>query len=80
MLLRIFFIEAIRIPILNNQSTTTKTYSLPCLVEGRPNMYSIEMDSQRLFKVSRGVYRPFFLMKKVVLDLLPFYAFNVVIF
>jgi hypothetical protein len=34
----IFFLQAIIMDIFENQSTTTKTQSLPCLVEGRPDM------------------------------------------
>jgi hypothetical protein len=32
------FLQATIITILENRSTTTKTQSFPCLVEGRPNM------------------------------------------
>jgi hypothetical protein len=32
------FLQATRITILENRSTTTKTRSFPCLVEGRPDM------------------------------------------
>ena len=34
----IFFFEAAIMAIFENLSTTTKTQSLPCLVEGRPDM------------------------------------------
>jgi hypothetical protein len=34
----IFFLQAIMMDIFENRSTTTKTQSLPCLVEGRPDM------------------------------------------
>jgi hypothetical protein len=50
------FLQAAIIVILENQSITMKTESFPCLVEGRPDMYSIEMGSQGLSGVERGVY------------------------
>jgi hypothetical protein len=34
----IFFLQAIIMDIFENQSMTKKTQSLPCLVEGIPNM------------------------------------------
>jgi hypothetical protein len=34
----IFFLQAIIMDIFENWSMTTKTHSLPCLVEGRPDM------------------------------------------
>ena len=34
----IFFLQAIIMAIFENRSTTTKTQSFPCLVEGRPDM------------------------------------------
>jgi hypothetical protein len=34
----IFFLQAIIMDIFENLSTTTKTQSFPCLVEGWPNM------------------------------------------
>ena len=34
----IFFLEAAMMAIFENLSTTTKTQSFPCLVEGRPDM------------------------------------------
>src|ERR1700722_5529976 len=34
----IFFFQAIIMAIFENLSTTTKTQSFPCLVEGRPDM------------------------------------------
>jgi hypothetical protein len=57
-----FFLQEARITILEKQSTTTKTQSFPLLVDGRPDMYSIEMDSHGLSGVGRGVYRPCFLV------------------
>ena len=39
-----------------------KKQSFPHLVDGSPNMYSIEMDSHGLLGVGRGVYRPCFLV------------------
>jgi hypothetical protein len=71
----ILFLQAIRMAILENRSMTTKTKSLPCLVEGRPDMYYIEMDSQGLSGIGRGVYIPCFLvaslaMAHVVQDLI----------
>jgi hypothetical protein len=62
-----FFLQATRIAILENRSTTTKTYSFPFLVEGRPDMYSIEMDSKGFAGVGRGVYMPCFLMVGLVM-------------
>jgi hypothetical protein len=56
------FFQATRITILEKWSTTTKTQSFPHLVDGRLNMYSIEMDSHGLSGVGRGVYRPCFLV------------------
>jgi hypothetical protein len=57
-----FFLQAARIAILEKRSTTTKTQSLPLLVDERPDMDSIEMDSHDLLGVGRGVYRPCFLV------------------
>ena len=34
----IFFLQETIIAILEKRSTTTKTYSFPCLVDGRPDM------------------------------------------
>jgi hypothetical protein len=56
------FLQATRITILEKWSTTTKTKSFPHLVDGRPDMWSIEMDSHGLLGVGRGVYKPYFLM------------------
>ena len=56
------FLQAITITILEKRSKTKKTQSFPCLVDGRPDMYSIEMDSHGLSGVQRGVYRPCFLV------------------
>jgi hypothetical protein len=39
-----FFLQATIIAILEKQLTTTKTQSFPLLVDGRTDMYSIEMD------------------------------------
>jgi hypothetical protein len=58
----ILFLQATRIAILRNRSTTTKTQSFPLLVDERPDMYSIEMDSHGLSGVGRWVYRPCFSM------------------
>jgi hypothetical protein len=55
-----FFLQATRIVILEKQSTITKTQSFPLLVDGNPNMHSIEMDSYGLLGVGREVYRPCF--------------------
>jgi hypothetical protein len=63
----ILFLWVVRITNLENQSITMNTQSFPCLVEGRPNMYSIYMDSQGLSRVGRGMYSPCFLM--VVLEM-----------
>lgn len=48
--------------ILENQSTTTNKHALPCLVEGKPDMQSMDTNSQGLFKVDREVYNPYFLI------------------
>ena len=45
------------IDILEKRSTTTKTQSFPCLVDGSPDMLSIEIDSHGLSGVGRGVYK-----------------------
>jgi hypothetical protein len=34
----ILFLQVVRMAILENRSTTTNTQSLPCLVDGRPDM------------------------------------------
>jgi hypothetical protein len=34
----IFFLQDVRMAIFENRSTTTNTKSLPCLVDGRPDM------------------------------------------
>jgi hypothetical protein len=34
----IFFLQAVKMAILENQSTTTKTQSFPCFMDGRLNM------------------------------------------
>jgi hypothetical protein len=34
----IFFLQAVRMAIFKNRSTTTNTHSFPCLVDGRPYM------------------------------------------
>jgi hypothetical protein len=47
--------------VINNH----KTQSFPCLVEGMPDMYSIEMDSEGLPGVGRGVYMPCFVMSSL---------------
>jgi hypothetical protein len=57
-----FFLQAVIIAILEKRSTTTKTQPLPLLVDGRPDMLSIEMDSHGLSGVGRGVYKPCFLV------------------
>jgi hypothetical protein len=56
------FLQATGIAILEKRSKTTKTQSFPHLVDGRPDMYSIEMDSHGLSGVGRGVYMPCFLV------------------
>jgi hypothetical protein len=56
------FLQVARITILEKRSTTTKTQSFPLLVDIRPDMYPIEMDSHGLSGVGKGVYRPFFLV------------------
>jgi hypothetical protein len=56
------FLQETRISILEKRSTTTKTKSFPLLVDGRPNMYYIEMDSHGLSGVGKGVYRLCFLV------------------
>ena len=56
------FLQATIITILEKQSTTTKTQSFPHLVDGRPDMLFIEMDSHGISRVGRGVYRPCFLV------------------
>jgi hypothetical protein len=33
-----FFLQAVRMAIFENRSTTTNTQSFPCLVDGRPDM------------------------------------------
>jgi hypothetical protein len=43
-----FFLQAVRMVIFENQSTTTNTQSMPFFMDERPYMYSIEMDSQGL--------------------------------
>ena len=40
----IFFLNATIMAILENLSKTTKKQSFPCLVEGRPDMLSMEKD------------------------------------
>ena len=57
-----FFLQAARIAILEKRSTTTKTQAFPLLVDGRPDIYSIEMDSHGLSGVDTGVYMPYFLV------------------
>jgi hypothetical protein len=41
---------------------TTKTQSFSLLVDGRPDMQSMEMDSHGLSGAGRGVYKPCFLV------------------
>ena len=73
----ILFLQADNIAILENLSMTTNTQSLPCLVEGRPDRQSIEVDSQGWMGVGRGLYKPLFLifglaMAQLVQDLIYF--------
>jgi hypothetical protein len=42
------FLQVARITILEKRSTNIKTKSLPLLVDGRPDMQSIDMDSHGL--------------------------------
>jgi hypothetical protein len=56
------FLQAAKINILEKQSATTKTKSFLHLVDGRPNMSYIEIDSHGLSGVGRGVYRYYFLV------------------
>jgi hypothetical protein len=56
------FLQATKITILEKRSKTTKTQSFPRLVDGRLDMYSIEIVSHGLSGVARGVYRPYFLV------------------
>ena len=51
----IFFLQAAIMAIFKNLLTTTKTQSFPCLVEGRPDMKSMEMDSKGRLGVGSGV-------------------------
>ena len=44
--------------VLESISMTMKTKSFPFLVEGSPDISSMEMDSQGRIGVGRGVYRP----------------------
>jgi len=53
--------------ILEKQSMTTNTQSLPSLVEGILDMYSMEMDSQGPLGVGKCVYNPCFLMEGLVM-------------
>jgi hypothetical protein len=51
-----FFLQAAIISILKKRSKSKNTQSLPLLVDGRTEMYSIEMDSHGLSGVGRGVF------------------------
>ena len=63
----ILFLQATNIAILENLSTTINTQSLPCLIEGRPDIQSMEMDSHCWLGIGRGVYRLCFLMVGLVM-------------
>jgi hypothetical protein len=63
----ILFLQATRIAILEKKSTSTKTHSFPHLVDARPDMYYIKMDSHGLSVVGRGVYRPCFLVVDLII-------------
>jgi hypothetical protein len=52
------FFQAVIMAIFENQLTTNNIHSFSCLVDGRPYMKSIEMDSQGLSRVGREVYKP----------------------
>jgi hypothetical protein len=54
----ILFLQVAKITILERRSTNTKTQSFTHLVDGRPDMQFIDMDSQNLSGVGIGVYRP----------------------
>jgi hypothetical protein len=56
------FFQATKIAILEKRSTTTETQSFPRFMDGRPDMWSTEMDSHGLSGVGRGVYKPYFLV------------------
>ena len=51
----ILFLWVAIMAIFKNRSTNTKTQSFPCLVEGRPDMKSMVMDSQGRLGVGNGV-------------------------
>lgn len=58
----IIFLQAVNMAIVENISMTTNTQSLPCLVEGRTDIFSMDMDSQGRLGAGKGMYRPCFLM------------------
>jgi len=58
----IFFLQDVRMDIIENRSITKKTHSFIFLVEGSLDMYSIEMCSHGMSEVGIGVYMPFFLV------------------
>jgi hypothetical protein len=68
-LIVILFMQGVKNTILENQLTTMKlkTRSLSFLVQGRKDMQSMDMYSQVLSRVGRGVYIPCFLMVGLVM-------------
>jgi len=52
------FLQATRMAIFENLSTTTYTQSYPHFLDGKPDMKSIEIDCQGLSGMGRGVYSP----------------------
>lgn len=65
----ILFLQATMMAILENLSMSIKTQLFSCLVEGRPNMLSMEINSQGQLGVGQGVYMPCFLMDGLVMAL-----------